>query len=132
VEEQIELSKAHWSVLAESASIAEEDKSEYLTALASEPVHLTKSLSLLSAVEEQIKRSKAHWSTLADQSGCMESEEEEEAEVSNVQVFLALQRHPSWGGFFQTFGYELDGGIYRSMGELDGGIYRSMGELEVG
>ena len=28
VEEQIEHSKAHWSVLAESASIAEEDKSE--------------------------------------------------------------------------------------------------------
>ena len=46
-------------------------------------------------MEEQIERSKAHWSTLADQSGCMEGEEEEEAEVSNVQVFQALQRHPS-------------------------------------
>lgn len=54
-------------------------------------------------MEEQIERSKAHWSTLADQSGCMEGEEEEEAEVSNVQVFQALQRHPSWGSFFQTF-----------------------------
>jgi hypothetical protein len=36
--------------------------------------------------------------------------------VSNVQVFKALRRHPIWGGFFRTFGYDTE--IYpRKVGE---------------
>jgi hypothetical protein len=121
VEEQIEESRAQWSVLAESASIAEEQESNYVTAAAApagESDDATESkLPFMTALEEEIERSKAHWSTLADQSGSVEGEEV--AEVSNIEEFLALQRHPSWGGFFGTFGYEPDGSRYMRMGELE-------------
>jgi serine/threonine protein kinase len=76
-------------------------------------------LPFMSALEEEIERSRAHWSTLADQSGSVEIEEEEVAEVSNVEVFLALQRHPSWGSFFATFGYDTE--VYKRDGELEFG-----------
>ncbi|KAG0559055.1 hypothetical protein KC19_10G075300 [Ceratodon purpureus] len=86
--------------------------------------HTTTSSCFVSAVEEQIERSKAHWSTLADGpsgAGTVEEEDGEgdcEAEESNVREFMQLQRHPTWGGFFQTFGYKLDNGRYPSQGEL--------------
>ncbi|KAG0559194.1 hypothetical protein KC19_10G085900 [Ceratodon purpureus] len=38
---------------------------------------------------------------------CM-AEEEGEAEKSNKQEFMELQRHPTSGDFFQTLGYELE------------------------
>jgi serine/threonine protein kinase len=113
VEEQIEQSKAHWSVLAESGAIEDEQESDYVTALvpAGECDGATESLPFMTAIE----KSRAHWSTLADQSGCVEGEEV--AEVSNVEEFLALQRHPTWGGFFQTFGYDTE--VYVRDGELE-------------
>ncbi|KAG0603244.1 hypothetical protein M758_10G078300 [Ceratodon purpureus] len=66
-----------------------------------------------SSVQQQIERSKVHWSTLADQSSSCEGDGEEgkgdcDAEESNKQEFMQLQRHPTWGGFFRTFGYEND------------------------
>ncbi|KAG0587193.1 hypothetical protein KC19_2G147200 [Ceratodon purpureus] len=75
-----------------------------------------------SSVEEQIERSKVHWSTLAEHSSSGliaedESDCEAEAEVSNVREFMELQRHPTWGGFFQTMGYDL-GNLWKSLGEL--------------
>jgi serine/threonine protein kinase len=120
VEEQMEQSEAHWSVLAESGAIEEEQESDYWTASESDDATESK-LPFMSALEEEIERSKAHWSTLADQSGSVESEdeEEEEAEVSNVELFKALQWHPTWGGFFQTFGYEFDESEYFRLGELE-------------
>jgi hypothetical protein len=66
------------------------------------------------SVEEQIERSKSHWSMLVDESGC--SDEEEVAEVSNVEEFKALQMHPTWGGFFVTFGYDTE--MFMSAGDL--------------
>jgi serine/threonine protein kinase len=126
VEEQIQQAKAQWSVLVESASIEEEHELDYVTAAAEGASdHATESLSFttartaLTALEEEIERSRAHWSTLADQSGSVEIEEEEVAEVSNVEVFLALQRHPSWGSFFATFGYDTE--VYKRDGELEFG-----------
>ncbi|KAG0559099.1 hypothetical protein KC19_10G079300 [Ceratodon purpureus] len=67
-----------------------------------------------SSVQEQIERSKVHWSTLADQSSSCEGDGE--AEESNKQEFMELQRHPTWGGFFRTFNGE-DENLYDS-GEL--------------
>jgi serine/threonine protein kinase len=103
-----------------SASMTASNDSEYVTALASEseraatPLVTARSDSM-SSVEEQIERSKSHWSELAE----MDSDDEAVAEIDNVEVFRTLQLHPTWGFFFQTFGYDL-------------GIYRSCGELEVG
>lgn len=130
VEEQIEKSKAHWSVLAESDAIPEAHESDYVTAaLASEAVGAT-TLPFMSAVEEQIERSKAHWSVLADPSSCVEGEEV--AEVSNFEEFKDLQSHPTWGGFFQTFGYELDGSRYLRTGELEvGEKFAEGGQAEI-
>jgi serine/threonine protein kinase len=130
VEEQIEQSKAHWSVLAESDAIPEAQESDYVTAaLASEAVGAT-TLPFMSAVEEQIERSKAHWSMLADPSSCVEGEEV--AEVSNFEEFKDLQSHPTWGGFFQTFGYELDGCSFECMGELEvGEKFAEGGQAEI-
>jgi cell wall assembly regulator SMI1 len=108
VEELVEESKAHRNVLAESGAMDGEAVLDHGTAPASEAGHAT---AFYSAVEEQIERSKAHWSTLVDKSGCMEGEGE--AEVDNVEVFKALQWHPTWGTFFRTFGYELNGGRYK-------------------
>jgi hypothetical protein len=93
-------------VLADTGAIEEENVLDYVTALASTAGHATILSSFYSAVEEQIERSKPHWSMLVDQSGCMDGEGE--AEVSNVEVFKALQRHPTWGGFFSTFCGGLD------------------------
>ncbi|KAG0559176.1 hypothetical protein KC19_10G084600 [Ceratodon purpureus] len=61
-----------------------------------------------SSVQQQIERSKTHWSTLADgpSGACMaenEGEGECEAQESNKQEFMQLQRHPTWGYFFSTF-----------------------------
>ncbi|KAG0586774.1 hypothetical protein KC19_2G116000 [Ceratodon purpureus] len=84
--------------------------------------HTTTSSSFVSAVEEQIERSKAHWSTLADAlsgGGMAEDEDGEgdcEAEESNKQEFMQLQRHSTWGTFFRTF-YGEDENPYDS-GEL--------------
>ena len=118
VQELVEQSKAHWSVLADTGAIEEENVLDHATAAApaSEAGHATTSTAFYSAVEEQIERSKSHWSTLVDKSGCMEGEGE--AEVDNVEVFKALQWHPTWGDFFGTFGYDLNGGRYGRMGEL--------------
>jgi hypothetical protein len=134
VDEQIELSKAHYSVLGESGAIEEEQESDYVTAAAvpaGESDDATESkLPFMTALEERIEKSKGHWSTLADQSGSVEGEEV--AEVSNVAVFLALQSHPSWGSFFTTFGYELDGSRYRKMGELElGEKFAEGGQAEI-
>ncbi|KAG0603170.1 hypothetical protein M758_10G071300 [Ceratodon purpureus] len=82
--------------------------------------HTTTSSGFVSAVEQQIERSKTHWSTLADgPSGRMAEEDGEgdcEAEESNKQEFMQLQRHPTWGTFFSTF-YGEDENLYDS-GEL--------------
>ena len=113
VEELFDESMAHRNVLAESGAMDGEAVLDHATAPASEAGCAT---AFYSAVEEQIERSKSHWSTLVDKSECMEGEGE--AEVDNVEVFKALQWHPTWGTFFQTFGYELNGGRYRRVGEL--------------
>jgi serine/threonine protein kinase len=65
------------------------------------------------SVEQQIEHSKLHWSEVGDY---CDSDEEEVAEVSNVEVFKVLQMHPlsQWGNFFFTFGYDL--GILPSYG----------------
>ncbi|KAG0605564.1 hypothetical protein M758_9G069100 [Ceratodon purpureus] len=71
------------------------------------PSDTTTSSRFVSAVEEQIERSRAHWSTLAEHSSSGLGEEGEgdcEAEESNKQEFMDLQRHPTWGTFFNTFG----------------------------
>ncbi|KAG0559079.1 hypothetical protein KC19_10G077300 [Ceratodon purpureus] len=101
------------------------DKSEYVTLPANEADHTTTSSSFVSAVEEQIERSKSHWSTLADGQVDQSSsgfgglgEDDCVAKESNVLEFMELQRHPTWGGFFQTFGYEFDNSRYRRLGEL--------------
>ncbi|KAG0603190.1 hypothetical protein M758_10G073300 [Ceratodon purpureus] len=92
--------------------------------VAKEADHTTSSLGFVSAVEEQIQRSKSHWSTLADgPSGtCLTEEEDGEgdgkAEESNKHEFMQLQRHPTWGGFFNTFGYEFENARYEHLGEL--------------
>ncbi|KAG0559038.1 hypothetical protein KC19_10G073700 [Ceratodon purpureus] len=84
--------------------------------------HTTTSSCFVSAVEQQIERSKTHWSTLADgRSGAGMAEDEDgegecEAEESNKQEFMQLQRHPTWGNFFTTF-YGEDENLYDS-GEL--------------
>ncbi|KAG0603225.1 hypothetical protein M758_10G076800 [Ceratodon purpureus] len=113
------------------------DKSEYVTLPANEADHTTRASGFVSAVEEQIERSKSHWSTLADQSSSGLAEEEADGQVdqsssgfgglgvddcvakeSNVLEFMELQRHPTWGGFFQTFGYEFENSGYKRLGEL--------------
>lgn len=91
---------------------------DYFTIFASEVDHAIESSSFMLVEEEKIELSKMHWSTLTDQSEG-EEEEEEVVEISNMQVFRALQLHLLWDGFFQTFGYELDGGRYGSMDELE-------------
>jgi hypothetical protein len=62
VEEQIEQSKAHWSVLAESGAIEEEQESDYVTAAAvpagESDDAIESKLPLMTAVEEQIERSR--------------------------------------------------------------------------
>ncbi|KAG0559070.1 hypothetical protein KC19_10G076800 [Ceratodon purpureus] len=91
------------------------DKSEYVTLPANEADHTTRASCFVSAVEEQIERSKSHWSTLADR---LSEEEDGEAEKSNKQEFMELQRHPTWGNFFTTFGYRLGIEGRYSHGEL--------------
>ncbi|KAG0504301.1 hypothetical protein KC19_10G073100 [Ceratodon purpureus] len=92
--------------------------------VAKEADHTTTSSGFVSAVEEQIERSKTHWSTLADgRSGAGMAEDEDgegdsEAEESNKHEFVQLQGNPTWGHFFNTFGYELENGRYPSQGEL--------------
>ncbi|KAG0559131.1 hypothetical protein M758_10G080300 [Ceratodon purpureus] len=102
-----------------SCAMGGSGESQYLTA----PASATTSSSFVSAVEEQIERSKTHWSTLADgpSGACMAEDEGEgecEAEESNKLDFMQLQRHPTWGHFFVTFGYEFYNGRYKRMGEL--------------
>ncbi|KAG0559114.1 hypothetical protein KC19_10G079900 [Ceratodon purpureus] len=118
-----------------SCAMGGSDELEYVTASASEAHYATMSPSFLSAqnesllgtemtgecsnsmsVEQQIERSKVHWSTLVDQSECSDEDEDCVAEVSNVKEFMELQAHPTWGSFFQTFGYSLK--ERESMGEL--------------
>ncbi|KAG0603162.1 hypothetical protein M758_10G070900 [Ceratodon purpureus] len=109
-----------------SESIMETAETERCSAgtmsVAKEADHTTTSSGFVSAVEEQIERSKTHWSTLADGrsgAGMAEDEDDEgecEAEESNKQEFMQLQRHPTWGHFFVTFGYDL--GICEREGEL--------------
>jgi hypothetical protein len=48
-----------------------------------------------SNTEQAIQSSKRHWIS--------PSEEEEVAEVDNVEVFKNLESHPTWGSFFKTF-----------------------------
>lgn len=52
------------------------------------------------SIEEQNKRPKSHWSELGE----WDSDEDEVAEIRNVEVFNTLQTHPMWGGFFMPFG----------------------------
>ncbi|KAG0559164.1 hypothetical protein M758_10G082200 [Ceratodon purpureus] len=71
------------------------------------------------SVQQQIERSKVHWSTLVDQSSSglgAEGEGDCDAEESNKQEFMGLQRHPTWGTFFRTF-YGEDDNLYDN-GEL--------------
>ncbi|KAG0603236.1 hypothetical protein M758_10G077700 [Ceratodon purpureus] len=77
------------------------------------------------SVEQQIERSKTYWSTLVDGQVDQSSsgfgglaEDDCVAKESNVLEFLELQRHPTWGGFFQTFGYEFENSGYKRLGEL--------------
>ncbi|KAG0603194.1 hypothetical protein M758_10G073700 [Ceratodon purpureus] len=113
-------SSSGWSRQFEELDLS--DKSEYVTLPANEADHTTRASGFVSAVEQQIERSKTHWSTLADApSGASMAEDEDgegdcEAEVSNKQEFMQLQRHPRWGGFFTTFNGE-DENLYDS-GEL--------------
>ena len=83
--------------------------SEYVTALAPEREEgSTSSAAYATAVEQQIERSKRHWSlvTPSSLSDCPSTDEEVAAD--NLAAFEELQRHPSWGLFFQTFGYETE------------------------
>ncbi|KAG0603160.1 hypothetical protein M758_10G070700 [Ceratodon purpureus] len=106
-----------------SESIMETAETERCSAgtrsVAKEADHTTTSSGFVSAVEEQIERSKVHWSTLVDQSSSglvAEGEGDWDAEESNKQEFMQLQRHPTWGGFFCTF-YGEDENLH-DMGEL--------------
>ncbi|KAG0602912.1 hypothetical protein M758_10G051000 [Ceratodon purpureus] len=124
-ERRIKRSKTHWSTPKCSKthwSTPKRSKPHWSTSkawsnfISYEADHTSPTTSgYISAMEVQIERSKAHWSTLP----CMGEEEGEgdcEAEESNVLEFMHLQRHPTFGGFFCTFGYEL--GIQKSQGEL--------------
>jgi len=62
------------------------------------------------SVEDEIERSKVHWSQLTKHN----NDNNEVVEVSNEEVFKSLQRHPTRGRFFYTFG---DGGIH-DVGDL--------------
>ena len=57
------------------------------------------------SIDEQIELSKSHWSQLAD-SVC--SSTDEDVAADNMAAFEELQRHPSWGLFFKTFGYDTE------------------------
>ncbi|KAG0588652.1 hypothetical protein KC19_2G259700 [Ceratodon purpureus] len=57
------------------------------------------------SVAQQIEQSKSHWSDLrVFDSDCIE----EDVEADNMEVFLALQSHPTWCHFFRTFGYDTE------------------------
>ncbi|KAG0588704.1 hypothetical protein KC19_2G263000 [Ceratodon purpureus] len=69
------------------------------------------------SVEQQIEQSKSHWSDLrVFDSDCIE---EEDVEADNMEVFLALQSHPTWGVFFYTFGYDTE--VWKRAGSLEMG-----------
>ncbi|KAG0627583.1 hypothetical protein M758_2G212800 [Ceratodon purpureus] len=67
------------------------------------------------SVEQQIEQSKSHWSLLTEFDS--DSSDEEDVEVDNMQVFLALQSDPSTRDFFHTFGYDTEVG--KSSGSLE-------------
>ncbi|KAG0587580.1 hypothetical protein KC19_2G174600 [Ceratodon purpureus] len=65
------------------------------------------------SVEQQIEQSKSHWSQLTE----FDSDfSDENVKADNMKVFLALQSHPRWGMFFQTFGYDTK--VFWSSGRL--------------
>jgi hypothetical protein len=66
--------------------------------------------------DERIQRSQVHWSQVSE--AAMDRDKEGAAEIENKEVFKSLQQHPTWGGFFITFGYDL--------------VWESSGGLEVG
>ncbi|KAG0585507.1 hypothetical protein KC19_2G017500 [Ceratodon purpureus] len=91
------------------------------------PVQHSTSSELSTSVEQQIEHSKSHWSQVADY---CDSDDERVAEIDNVEVFKELQRHPIWGDFFVTFGYDL--GICESLGELEvGEKFAEGGQAEI-
>jgi hypothetical protein len=51
-------------------------------------------------VDDEIESSKDHWSELDETN----SIEDEQVEMDNRKLFMTLQSHPSWGGFFTIFG----------------------------
>lgn len=87
-----------------SCTLRGPNQSYYRTAPAPDSEHATVTSSpFLSAqsesIKQQIEHSKGHWSQLTD----FDSDCDEVAELSNVEVFKALQKHPTWGTFFLTF-----------------------------
>ena len=94
--------------------------SEYVTALAPEREEgSTSSAANATAVEQQIEQSKRHWSlvTPSSLSDCPSTDDDVAAD--NMAAFEELQRQPSWGHFFRTFGYETE-------------VWGSSGTMEVG
>ena len=65
------------------------------------------------SIDERIEASKRHWSQLTKSNSTLDKEEVA-AEIE--KEFRNWQRHPTWGHFFQTFGYDL--GVYQRLGEL--------------
>ncbi|KAG0625372.1 hypothetical protein M758_2G049600 [Ceratodon purpureus] len=113
-----------------SRSVGASSDSDYITPVATESYkHTATSAGFLSAesvsmamertemekwsasTEERIERSKSHWSELVEF-----DEDEEFVKTNNLAVFKALQSHPTWGGFFCTFGYDTE--YWSSSGEL--------------
>jgi serine/threonine protein kinase len=68
------------------------------------------------SIEEQIERSRSHWSEVAQVESDIDEDDEEAVRADNIQVFKALQLHPTWGTFFATFGHDF--GIRGSSSEL--------------
>ncbi|KAG0588648.1 hypothetical protein KC19_2G259200 [Ceratodon purpureus] len=67
------------------------------------------------SVEQRIEQSKSHWSQLTEFDS--DFSDEEDVEADNMEVFLALQSHPTWCHFFKTFGYDTE--EWKSSGSLE-------------
>ncbi|KAG0559090.1 hypothetical protein KC19_10G078400 [Ceratodon purpureus] len=106
VQEQIERSKSHWSILADgqvdqsSSGFGELGVDDCETEVSNVRVFT------------QLQRHP----TCSGFGGL--GEDDCEAEESNVLEFMELQRHPTWGTFFTTFGYQLGVKGRGSNGEL--------------
>ncbi|KAG0588634.1 hypothetical protein KC19_2G257800 [Ceratodon purpureus] len=69
------------------------------------------------SVEQRIEQSKSHWSHLREFDSDNSSASAEDVDADNMEVFLSLQAHPSWGNFFPTFGYDTE--KWKSIGSLE-------------